>query len=155
VRRLAVFAGLSPSDLTLTQGQSGYAIMVSRSGQRRAQIQQEPAHRMGDQILLSIAARLSNSYAATTLPTNPRDWVISYPRPLDSQQERKALIENTSAELEIGTISKIEAVRITRPEVSTDEEALQHLIKVAQDELKLAEAIAALTPTPAAGEEST
>lgn len=148
VRRLAVFAGLSPSDLTLTQGQSGYAISVSRAGQRHAQIQQEPAHRMGDQVLLATASRLSNAYAnpATSLPTDPREWMISYPRPMDSQQDRKALIENTGTELGLGVISQIQATRIIRPGISTDEEALEHLIRVAEDEKRLAEAIAGIAP---------
>jgi len=146
VRRLAVFAGLSPSDLTLTQGQSGYAIMVSRSGQRRAQIQQEPAHRMGDQLLLATASRMANAYSGTTLPTDPRAWVIGYPRPDDSQQERKALIENTAAELELGTISRIQAARITRPGISTDEDALKHLIRVAEDEARLRAALEGIAP---------
>lgn len=131
---LAVYAGLNPSDLQITQAQSGYAIVVSREGQRRAQKMIEPALRMADQQLLATAAALSNMYIGTSLPEDPRAYNIHYRALQPSMEERKAQAEVLSAEQELGIISKIDVLRGLKPEIESDEDALEILLRVQQIE---------------------
>ena len=127
---LAVYAGLNPSDLQITSGQSGYAIVVSRAGQRRAQKLLEPSLRIADQELLATAARLANAYGGAALDENPREYQISY-RSLDpTPAERKELVEATKAELDLGLISRIDAMRRLNPAIESDEDAIEHLLKI-------------------------
>jgi hypothetical protein len=135
---LAVYAGLNPADLQITQAQSGYAIVVSRAGQRKAQKMVEPAFRLADQTLLATAAKLSNFYINTTLPENPRDYSIHYRALKPSFEERKAEAESIKMEVELGVISRLDALRRLNPEIEDDEEALERLLRVAQIEYDLA-----------------
>ena len=134
---LAVYAGLNPSDLQITQAQSGYAIVVSREGQRRAQKLVEPALRLADQQLLATAAALANMYLGTSLPENPRDYSIHYRALKPSMEERSAQAGTLQAEAEIGIISKIDVLRGLHPEIESDEEALERLLRVQQIEQDL------------------
>jgi hypothetical protein len=134
---LAVYAGLSPSDLQLTQGQSGYSIIVSRAGQRKAQKAVEPSFRMADQKLLSIAAALSNFYINTNLPEDPREYGVYYRSLKPSFEERKAEAEAIKAEFELGLISSLDALRRLHPEIESDEEALERLLRVREIERTL------------------
>ena len=61
-----------------SSAQSGYAIVVSREGLRRARRRIIPPMRMADQLLLSKAAKMSNRYGKTKLPTEPADYIIQY-----------------------------------------------------------------------------
>ena len=134
---LAVYAGLNPSDLQITQAQSGYAIVVSREGQRRAQKLVEPALRLADQKLLATAAALANMYLGTSLPEDPRDYSIHYRALKPSMEERSAQAGTLQAEAEIGIISKIDVLRGLHPEIESDEEALERLLRVQQIEQDL------------------
>mgnify|MGYP003131993022 CR=1 FL=1 len=134
---LAVYAGLNPADLQITQAQSGYAIVVSRSGQRRAQKLVEPSFRMADQELLSKAAQLSNFYIGTDLSEDPRDYKISYRSMKPSIEEMKAEAELIKAEVDLGVLSKLDALRRLHPEIESDEEALDRLLRVRQIEEEL------------------
>ena len=135
---LAVYAGLNPSDLQVTQAQSGYAIVVSREGQRRAQKLVEPSFRMADQKLLATAAALSNIYAGTDLPEDPRDYSIHYRALKASMDERKAHAELLKSESEMGIASQIDVMRGLHPEIESDEQALERLLRVKQIEKDLA-----------------
>ena len=127
---LAVYAGLNPSDLKITGAQSGYAIVVSRAGQRRAQKLLEPSLRIADQELLATAARLANAYGGHSLDESPREYQITY-RSLDpTPAERKEMVEATKAELELGLISRLDAIRRLNPALETEEAALEHLLKI-------------------------
>ena len=127
---LATYAGLNPSDLQVTSAQSGYAIVVSREGQRRKQRALEPSLRMGDQELLSKAARLANAYGSAGLPENPRDYSIQYHGVGETEQERKAKIDTITAELQLGLISRIDGIRRLHPEITSDEDAVERLLAV-------------------------
>ncbi len=129
---LAVYAGLNPSDLQITQAQSGYAIVVSREGQRRAQKLVEPALRLADQSLMATAASLSNMYLGTSLPEDPRDYSIHYRALKPSLEERRAQSDVLASEAELGIISKIDVLRGLHPEIESDEEALERLLRVQQ-----------------------
>ena len=155
---LAVYAGLDPSDLKVTSGQSGYAIVVSQAGKRRQQKRSEPARRMADQAILSTAARLANAYEGTDLPEDAAAYAIRYPGVGESIEERKAKAEIVKSELEMGLISRVEAYRRLNPEVQDEAEIMERLInatrlegivrKVAEAEDRAAEAEAARSIEP-------
>ena len=135
---LAVYAGLNPSDLQITQAQSGYAIVVSREGQRKAQKLVEPSFRMADQKLLATAAALSNLYAGTDLPEDPRAYSIHYRALKPSMEERKAQAEVLKTEADMGIASQIDVIRGLHPEIESDEEALERLLRVKEIQKDLA-----------------
>tara|TARA_R110000824_G_scaffold106470_6_gene251610 strand:+ start:5076 stop:6434 length:1359 start_codon:yes stop_codon:yes gene_type:complete len=127
---LATYAGLNPADLQVTQAQSGYAIVVSRAGMRRRMKAREPALRMSDQLLLSRAAMLSNQYGGTALPEAPGDYTIEYRGVSESSEETKGRAELIKAKLEMGLISKVDALRELNPEIDSDEEAIERLLRI-------------------------
>jgi hypothetical protein len=135
---LAVYAGLNPSDLQVTSAQSGYAIVVSREGQRRAQKLVEPSFRIADQQLLSTAAKMANFYTGSKLSENPRDYRIRYRSMKPSIDEMKAEADLIRAEVDMGVLSKLEALRRMHPEIESDEDALERLLRVNQIEAELA-----------------
>ena len=127
---LAVYAGLNPSDLQVTQAQSGYAIVVSRAGMRRRMKAREPALRMSDQLLLSRAAMLSNQYGGTALPEDPAAYTIEYRGISESAEELKGRAELVKAKLEMGLISRVDALRELNPEIDSDEDAIERLLRI-------------------------
>jgi len=148
--RLAVFAGLNPGDLVASGSpQSGLSIIVSRDGQRRAQQKAEPVNRIGDQQLLATAARLSNTYGDTSLPTDERAYTIEYAQLGLSETERKVLIENIEKEQGLGLISRVSMVRELHPGLDSDEAALSYLVEQKRHQNMLADALAELDETPA------
>ena len=143
--RLAVFAGLNPGDLVASGSpQSGISIVVSRDGQRRAQAKAEPVNRLGDQQLLSIAARLANAYGGQSLPTDERAYTIEYAQMGLSETERKTLIENLDREAGLGLVSRVTMVRELHPGLDSDEAAMAFLVAQKQHENMLADALGEL-----------
>ena len=141
---LAIYAGLNPSDLQTTAGQSGYAIVVAREGMRRVMKAREPSFAASDRLLLATAAKLANAYGGQSLPVEPADYSIEYRGAKESDTERKARADMVKAELEMGLISKVDALRALHPEIESDEEAIERLIRV--------DRLAQILNTPAAGE---
>jgi len=131
---LAVYAGLNPSDLQTTQAQSGYAIVVARDGMRRVMKARQPAFMASDRLLLSKAAQLANAYGGHALPVEPGAYSIEYRGIKESDTERKARAELVKAELEMGLISKVDALRQLHPEIESDEEAIDRLLRVSSFE---------------------
>ena len=127
---LAVYAGLNPADLQVTQAQSGYAIVVSRAGMRRRMKAREPSLRMSDQLLLSRAAQLSNQYGGTALPEEPAAYTIEYRGISESPEETTRRADTIKAKLELGLISKVEALRELNPAIASDEEAIERLLRI-------------------------
>ena len=133
--RLAIFAGISPADIqTTTSAMSGAAISISREGKRAAQAAYQPAFRMADQLILATAARLANAYAGTSLPEDPRAWGVEYAPISESATERKARVETTQAEVTMGTLNRVGAVRRLTPTIETDEEAIRYIGEMAQQD---------------------
>ena len=150
---LATYAGLNPGDLQVSnQAQSGYAIVVSREGQKRAAKKVEVAFRIADQELLATAAKLANFYVGAGLPEDPRAYSISYRTLKPSDQERKATAELIKAEVELGIMSKLDALRVLHPEIESDEEALERLLRVREIEQELSSVEAALAAPAVAPE---
>ena len=135
---LALQAGLSPHDLQVTSGMSGYGIVVAREGLKRMQRQLSPGLTAGDQELLATAAKLSNTYGGTNLPTNPRDYHIVYRGLSESHTDRVSKVDSLVKEMDLGLVSKVEAVRKLYPGITTDEEAVERLLSVQRTDSILA-----------------
>ena len=132
-RGLAQFASLNPTDLQTTQSaMSGYAIVVSRDGQRRQQKRLEPARREADQKILALAAKMANAYATPSpgLPEDPADYDIDYSAINESAQERKLKLEAIKMEMELGLMSRVEAYRQIHPQCESDEQAVGKLVDI-------------------------
>ena len=113
---LAVSAGLSPADVQRgSSGTSGYAIVVSRKGQRDQQKKLIPPSRMADQILLAKAAAL---LSRPDLPTNPAAWSIQYATLTTSPEEAKADQEVIKGDMELGLLSRRGAIRKRNPGIT-------------------------------------
>lgn len=142
--RLAIYAGLSPSDLQVTTQQSGYAIVVSREGKRRAQRKIVPALRASDQLTLSKAAKLSNANMKTDLPEDPAAYSIAYTSIGKSVEEMVKEFDLAKKQFDAGIIDEITFFRRAHPEIQSDEEAIERIIAVAERQASLT----ALKPTP-------
>ena len=129
---LAIFAGLNPSDLQVTQGQSGYAIVVSRDGMRRQQKRLEPARLEADKNLMALAAKMVNAYAVPSpqLPEDPEAYQIEYGSIEESAQEQKAKLEAIKMQMELGLMSRVDAYRELHPQCDSDEQAVSKLIDI-------------------------
>lgn len=152
-RDLAVWAGLSPSDLVASgDAASGYSISVSRQGLRRKQGKVQPNLRMGDQLTLATAARLLNAYGAPgtdTYPEAPEAYSIVYKGIPLSLEETKALIDQVEAKRAAGVASRVDTVLALEPGL-TREQAKERLVQVAVEESELDTLLAPYKPkTPA------
>lgn len=94
---LAVHAGLSPADVQRgAEATSGYAIVVSRSGQVAASRKLAPVCKVGDQLLLARAAALLNRAVGTEVASEkPQDWKLCYPA-LDTEEEESKEAKETA-----------------------------------------------------------
>ena len=101
--RVALAAGLSPSDISRMSGdpRSGYALAISRTGQREAQKKFAPIFRMADEELLAKSAMLANRYLNTRLPE--KSYRVSYKAlpltPTEITAQRQDIIEKMNAGL--------------------------------------------------------
>ena len=108
--RVALSAGLSPADISRQSGdpRSGYALAVSRSGQREAQKKYAPIMRMADEELLAKSAMLSNRFLGTSLPeTGYRVQYHSIPLTPD---EMKAQRDDIIGKMDAGLMSPVQAI---------------------------------------------
>lgn len=130
---LATYAGLSPSDVSrASTASSGYAIVVSRDGQRKAVQRLTPNMRAGDRLLFATAAKLANAYLAVdrkgkaraALPEDPTAWNIAYQALTESPEERAAKLTETKALLDAGLESRVTAYQKLHPGV--DEARARH-----------------------------
>ena len=113
---IAVNAGLSPADVHRgSANSSGYAIVVSQKGRRDAQRKLMPPSRYGDQLLLAKAAAILKD---ASLPTDPQAYQIAYVEVGTAPEEEKAQQEVIKGDLELGLISKREAIRRRNPQLT-------------------------------------
>jgi hypothetical protein len=97
--RVALSAGLSPSDISRQSGdaRSGYALAVSKSGQREAQKKFAPVFRMGDEELLAKTAMLSNRFLGTNIAED--GYRVSYHSMPLTPEEMRAQREDIIAKM--------------------------------------------------------
>lgn len=143
---LARFAGIDAPDVQRS-GASGYALVVSADGKRKAQKRLEAPCRMGDTLLLATAARLANAYLAASLPEDEKDWTVTYAKGRRSIEEIKAGYEEAKALQEIGAWDEVDAVLHVYPEFSR-EQALAKVLDVIETRRIVAEARRAASPAP-------
>lgn len=120
--------GIHPADLERSaQAQSGYAIQLKRSAQRRLGLKFEPQFRSGDTELMWKLAAVSNLHGGTSYPTE--GYSITY-RPIDeSIEERADEFAYWSALVQSNQMSRVDLYRRLNPGV-TDEEAMERLVMI-------------------------
>lgn len=120
--------GLHPADLEKTGGaESGYAIQLRRSAQRRMAEAMEPQFRVGDEATLSLIARVSNTFGGTSYPTE--GYRIVYAPPADAVTERVEQFDYNAKLYEAGLLSKSAWLRATFPGM-TEEEAFARVVDI-------------------------
>ena len=153
--QLAVYAGISPSDVSIkggSTGQSGYAISISRDGQRRARKKLIPPMRRADELLFATAARVLQVFGkGMSLPTDPEDWTVRYADLPKSLEEVRAELEEARVLREAGVLGLVDHFLRFHPGM-TREQAMEKMTEDAREERALEAAITALAPkepTPA------
>lgn len=118
--RVATAGGISPAELSRTSGdpRSGYALSVSREGQREAQRRYAPIFRISDLEIVSKTASLCNRFLNTTLPED--GYRVQYHTKPLSSQEVQVIREDIIAKLDAGLISPIGAMMLLHPDLDED-----------------------------------
>ena len=129
--------GIHPADIEASgSAQSGIAIQLKRSAQRRLANRMLPQFRAGDTELLEKTALIYNlMMGESILPTS--GWSISYRLPAASVDEFIAELDRDKQLIELGLMSKVQLMMKYRPELSR-EQALGELrrIQLENEELK-------------------
>lgn len=130
--RVGLAAGLSPSELSRTNGdpRSGYALAVSKSGQREAQKKFAPVFRLGDEELLAKTAMLSNRFLGTSLPED--GYRVSYHSMPLTPDEMRAQREDITAKMQAGLISPVQAVMMMYDDMD-EREAREYLLQIRRE----------------------
>ena len=145
---LGTYAGVSPADLSHgSASASGYSIIVSRDGQRKAVQRMIPGRRAGDTRLLATAARMANGHLGTALPTSPAAYSIQYRSLPETTEERAVKLAEAKELLALKLMSKVEAYMLFHPGVKEDA-AEAALAKIAAPMATEPAAVSADTTTP-------
>ncbi len=126
--RVATAAGIS-SEVLRQSGdpRSGYALSISRDGQREAQRRYAPVFRRSDQEMLEKCAMLCNRFLGASLPESGYRVVYT---PLGlSPEEMKAQREDIIQKLSAGLISPVDAMQMLNPDLDPIE-AKQQLERI-------------------------
>lgn len=145
---LAVYAGVAPQDISISggsTGMSGYAIALSRDGQRKARKALEVPMMRGDKMRLATSATLLNALTGTSLPEDPEDYRIIYADLNLSLDEVKASLEEAKVMREQGVLGQVDQFLRFNPGM-TREEAIARIIKNAQEEAEIQRQIAEAVP---------
>jgi hypothetical protein len=129
---------LVPTDFARnhTDARSGYAITVSREGQRNAQRRYTPQFERGDRQMLEIVAALWRGETGEALPET--GWSVHYRGLPLSIEERTTRAELLAAEVELGTKTVVQAKALI--EQITEEQARERLRIEADDRRMFASA---------------
>ena len=118
--RVATAAGIS-SEVLRQSGdpRSGYALSISRDGQREAQRRYAPIFRRSDEEMMAKSAMLANRYLGASLPET--GYRVQY-TPLGlSPEEMRAQREDILAKLNAGLISPVDAMLMMNPDLDAIE----------------------------------
>lgn len=109
--RVATSAGIS-SEVLRQSGdpRSGYALSISREGQRESQRKFAPLYRMLDESLMSICGMLCNIFLGESLPES--GYRVQYQQLRLSPEEMKAVREDVIQKLSAGLISPVDAIML-------------------------------------------
>lgn len=129
---LASMMGLSPADVTRSaNGSSGYAVVVSKSGQRAMQAKLRVPMGSADRVRLAKVA----AYTGSGLPVDPEAWVVRYAPVHRTPEEVAAAVAEVEPLLRLGLISRVEAYMRVYPD-ATEEEAAEAVSKAAAERAK-------------------
>ena len=105
---LAIAFDVSPADVSRrhSDARSGYAIEITRDGQRHAQRRYKPGFRRGDRSLLAIAASVAKAHDIADLPLDGYD--LHYPGLPLSLEERRVMAEENAALQALGLASPVQ-----------------------------------------------
>lgn len=114
-RRIAIMAGINPSDIQRLGGdaRSGYAIAISNQGKRVAQEEQTEIYRRYDIELVEKCACIANRLLGTVFPE--RGYGIEYKPIPKTPEEEQAERDQIEFDLSHGFISPAEALLRRRP----------------------------------------
>ena len=134
-RKLAVSGGIRGSTVQKMSGdpRSGYAISMSRSDQRDAQRRFKPAMEAGDLLTLRISAMMANRFLGYNFPE--QGYTIAYQTIPMSKEELEAVRKDTIEKQMAGYLTKVDALRVFFPDLST-EEAIQYLQEVKRQNIE-------------------
>ena len=129
--RVATAAGIS-SEVLRQSGdpRSGYALSISREGQREAQRKYAPLFRMLDESLMSKCAILCNVFLGNNLPET--GYRVQYQQLNLSPEEMKAIREDVIQKLNAGLISPVDAIILLNPDLD-EIEAKNELIRIRRE----------------------
>ncbi len=114
--RVATAAGIS-SEVLRQSGdpRSGYALSISREGQREAQRKYAPLFRRLDESLLSKCAMIANIFLGNNFPE--MGYRVQYQQLRLSPEEMKAIREDVIQKLNAGLISPVDAIMLLNPDL--------------------------------------
>jgi hypothetical protein len=114
--RVATAAGIS-SEVLRQSGdpRSGYALSISRDGQREAQRRYAPIFRRADEEMMAKSAMLANCFLGASLPET--GYRVQYTPLALSPEEMRAQREDILAKLTAGLISPVDAMLIMHPDM--------------------------------------
>lgn len=146
---LAVYAGIASQDVSISggsTGQSGYAIAISRDGQRRARKRLEVPMSRGDCIRLAQGAALLNAYTqGPTLPEDPKLYRVQYAEMAKSLDEVKADLERADSLRAAGVLGLVDHYLQWHPGL-TREQAIEEMVRNAVEEAEIQAMIAKKAP---------
>lgn len=130
--RVSTAAGIS-GDILRQSGdpRSGYAISVSRAGQREISRKFAPIQRITDESLINKSAILANRFLGSSLPEDHR-YRIQYKQISLSPEELKAQREDVIQKLAANLISPVDAIQILNPDLDADG-AKRELIRIRRE----------------------
>lgn len=111
--------GLAATDLEAASAESGVAITLRRSAQRRMAARLEPQFRQGDLQLFGKLARISNLFAGTVWPTD--GYRVSYAPPPEAVTDQSEQFDFDAKMVANGLMSRTEWYQRTHPGVGADE----------------------------------
>ena len=134
---LAADFDITPADIQRSSGdaRSGFAIFLTREGQRHAQRRYSPNFDRGDSSLLSATAVLMNRLAGTSLPED--GWSLKYNGLPVSMEEAKTIIEGYEKRVELGIMSRPQLLAAL--DGITEEEARSRLRQIMIDSQEFSE----------------
>ena len=148
--RLSVHFGLSPADVSFETRApaSGVALTVSREGLREVQKRYAPLFREADLRLLFLASAVLGAHG---IVVPEEGYSVEYAAVELSPAERQVKLANLREELEMGLVTKVEAVMELNPGIS-EREAKRRLREVQRevDKEKAGAAPPAAAPSPEA-----
>ena len=117
-RRLAAFAGISPSDVQRVAGdpRSGFAIAINREAAREVQRRFEPIFSPIDEELMGKTAALINRVTGGALPEE--GYRVAYESLPPSAEERQSERDHVVGLISAGLLDRVEAYRQLHPGLS-------------------------------------